>query len=156
MYNPYFDIRDMAKVAGKSEPLWHDANGVPRYAPFTPGMQGVYASLEALFEVKCQSCGRTFLCADEWSHVTIIRQPNWKNLVKWDDTGHNPRPTEEPTNESTGWISWGDAPWHGQCSGSTMTTCIIRIVEYWEKRLFDWERNPQFEVSLKDEFSDIS
>lgn len=164
MYNPYFDLRELAAAARKKDALWHDENAVPRWVPFKPGLQDVYADVEALFEVKCQGCGETFMCAGFWSHMPkphYVAKGEEQDIfkhVKWNAEGTEYGPAAEPTTEDTGWISWGDAPWHGeyQCSGTTMTTCILRIAEYWERKMFDWRRRPDLELKYEDDFAETT
>jgi hypothetical protein len=44
MYPLYKDLRERL-----GEPLWHDAEGVPRYAPFEPSLLGIYDRWAVLF-----------------------------------------------------------------------------------------------------------
>ena len=139
MYEPYLDIRRRL-----GEPLWHDSNGVPRYAPYRPGMQDVYAHYECLLEIRCQGCGRTFMvgaCAQTFA-------------VRLCPHGHAPdvvRPAL-PTATDPGVAGFGDAPWHetcgGMCAGCTMSTEPLRVVEFWERDAGrHWTRVPEREVT---------
>lgn len=64
-----------------------------------------------------------------------------------------------PTKEHSGWFAFGDAPWHadslGQCAGTTMTTDVVRVVEFWTKdggdHALDWQRRPEYEFEYQRE-----
>lgn len=128
MYRPYHDLREKL-----GEPLWHDDQGVPRYAAFQPSACGVYDQYVALLDVACQACGQSFLVSDSTS-----------------DEAHPPK---FPTREDAGDFGYGDAPWHdeGRCAGITMNTVTRRVVEFWTKDggpyKSDWRRRPQYEFT---------
>jgi hypothetical protein len=156
MYQPYFDIREKL-----GEPLWHDANGVPRYVPFAPSESAnIYAQFVALMEIRCQGCGKLMLVEANWDVMNAtmdLGNPHdniSEELIVWDDKGQNPIPKAGlPKVGEAGAFTYGDAPWHGdnQCSGTTMTTSVNRIVEFWKRVTFDWERMPQHEVHIGEE-----
>ncbi len=123
MYQPYRDIRSRL-----GKPLWHDWHGVPRYEPYRPGMQNIYAKYEALMEIRCQTCGTAFLVGSCANSFDVFPCEHGSSIVK----------AKMPTLQDSGFVWYGDAPWHdderdgGGCSGTTMTTDWVRIVEFWE------------------------
>jgi hypothetical protein len=49
-------------------------------------------------------------------------------------------------------LHYGDPPFHpldSQCSGTTMNCDDLRVVEYWVRDRFTWERKPEFEMGLE-------
>ena len=50
------DYSDILDAAGR-QPDWWTHDGVPRFAPFTPPMLGVYDEFALLAEIACQSYG---------------------------------------------------------------------------------------------------
>lgn len=141
MYRLYPDLR-----ARLGDPLWHDDQGVPRYDPFHPSLCGIYDSFVALLEIECQGCGQRFPVSASWDHGAAfislrasvsVREDWWKSPVL-------------PTAEDSGHFSFGDAPWHGehQCSGTTMSTDVSRILEFWTRDgepCLEWRRRPEYE-----------
>lgn len=124
MYNPYFDIREKAGA-----PLWHDKHGVPRYCTFHPRHLDVYDDVAALLEIRCQACDRPFLVAAHFSKMDIFELTGQATTILADvDRGL-------PSADDAGWFGFGDAPWHDeeQCAGTTMTTSVYRVVEFWTK-----------------------
>ena len=142
MYQPYLDIREKL-----GRPLWFDEEGVPRYAHFAPRLcANIYADFAALLEIRCQSCGQLFQVAASWCAMD-------ENAV-WDEHGNNPRPAEGlPTAESSGYFRYGDAPWHGpndgQCSGTTMTTDVSEVMQFWRRDDSKWRRDCAHEFCYK-------
>lgn len=126
MYPIYRDLRERL-----GEPLWHDRNGVPRYAEFHPSLLGIYDKYAALFLVECQACGKVFPCAAGTRAYLI----NTHGAVTTSFI-----PTAQDSLRFL--IEWGDAPWHDeddQCSGTTMTTSIVDVLSVWERPSFeDW------------------
>ncbi|MGB9886467.1 MAG: hypothetical protein ACPLRW_05645 [Moorellales bacterium] len=119
------------------EPLWYDRHGVPRYDPFRPDMCGVYARYAALLEIECQGCGRRFKVAVDYC-----------NYEFWGGELRRPR---LPSAEDEGDFCYGDDPpphdypGGGLCAGSTMSSITRRILEFWVRDRFDWERRPEYE-----------
>ncbi len=120
-------------------PVWYDRNAVPRYCEFSPEVAGqIYCDWVMLMEVKCQSCGKVFRCAqafDFWaqqSQLVMQDKPQVENTV---------------ANAVNNLLGWGDAPWHdadgdecgfdSQCAGTTMTT-DVRGLELWQKVRSEW------------------
>lgn len=142
MFPLYEDIR---KRLGA--PLWIDKHGVPRYDEYEPGQQGIYDNWDALFLVRCQACGKLFRCANSVSIMDVVRH-NLGDKAKMElDIEKYYAP-----NGGLEWIlGWGDAPWHdadgdpcgfdSQCSGTTMSTGITRIVGIYRRAtLGNWEK----------------
>ena len=155
MYQPYGDIRSRL-----GEPLWHDRNGVPRYEAFHPSSCDVYAKYAALLKIRCQGCGREFLVADTWSFTDAVeRKLMYGNeMIQWDSEGKNGRPIEDlPDFTSPNCFGYGDAPWHtiegSPCSGTTMTTEIVAVVEFWRREdgEYEWKRDSAHEFEYKED-----
>ncbi|MFH1110952.1 MAG: hypothetical protein V1790_17400 [Planctomycetota bacterium] len=130
MRHDYPDIR--RRIADPI--LWYDSDGCPRYDSFAPGLcTNIYAREVALVEIACQACGERFqvemhTTAFEWGVSTIAA---------------------EITGDC---LHYGDPPFHpmgGQCSGTTMNCDDLRVLEYWVRERFDWERKPEFEMALE-------
>lgn len=121
MYPSYSDIRSRL-----GEPLWNDANGVPRYDEFEPRMLGVYDKFATLFLVQCQSCGQTFPCGMGgrdwyWNGSTMKECASINDFLR-------------------DFVSWGDAPRHGGCAGETMSSSVVKLLSVWERNRGDWEK----------------
>lgn len=140
MYRRYQDIRDRL-----GEPLWHDDHGVPRYETFHPSLCGVYDEYVALLEIECQSCGDRMLVTDSWTKSEGIRF--WLMQGKPEDDTARFNSPQLPTPEDSGNFTYGDMPWHRNgCGGSTMTTDVAQVVEFWKRNAFcEWERQSQYE-----------
>ena len=129
MYPVYRDLRQRL-----GPPLWHDWHGVPRYDPYTPGQQNIYAVYEVLLDLQCAACHQWFAVA---SCAPRVR-------VQW------PAGTVVTVVEPT-WWAWGDAPWHihpdghGLCEGATMVANILAVREYWRHEDFTWQRHAEWE-----------
>ena len=125
-------------------PLWYDANGVPRYAPFKPAMCGIYVDLICYMEIACQACDRRFMVASE-SH-RMDRNPSMA-LPSASSPGN---PNADPW-DLIGQFHYGDPPRHnGKCyAGDTMNSVPVKIVEFWSRDASDdWQRKPEHEVSF--------
>jgi hypothetical protein len=160
VYQPYLDL-----LLRLGAPLWWDENGVPRYEPFKPELTAnIYAEFRCLIEIRCQGCQRVFPVASVWSVMDIIahgweENDSWKEQIAYDENGQNPRPVHMPVAGNAGFCFYGDAPWHdydggfeGQCSGTTMTTSVVRILEFWKRKdSFEWERDAAHEVYIVEE-----
>jgi len=135
MYPLYQDLRERL-----GEPLWHDQNGVPRYAPFEPDLLGIYDTWACLFVVQCQACRRQFDCAtgyDLTGDISWILRSSKEEL----EDGFALRDDANAMMER--FMAWGDAPWHdddNQCAGTTMTTYIVDIKELWHRSDREWQR----------------
>lgn len=135
MYPLYKDIRERL-----GEPLWHDQDGVPRYAEFNPQLLGIYDDWACLFVVECQSCSRQFKCAAGLSVVHYCMKNYLHDKSKWDEmTGKR----DDAEFVLPHLIGWGDAPWHDderQCAGTTMSTDVVAILEVWHRKNSEWKR----------------
>jgi hypothetical protein len=161
MYEPYFDIRERL-----GEPKWHDSRGVPRYCDFHPREAGVYQDWVALLEIRCQACDQPFLVVDDYSRMDVFKVAQQRFLRTPGDLDLEKVDGAMPCAEHPGWFHFGDAPWHGeqQCAGTTMTTGVYRVVEFWSKdggepivqcgdgqrRGMEWRRRPEFEFAYPD------
>lgn len=117
---------------------------MPRYDPYQPGMQSVYANYDALIEIRCQSCGRVFLVGCCASQFEVGRCEHGGTVIK----------TVLPTVANPGFVWWGDAPSHevsgGRCAGNTMSSELVRVVEFWEctGQMPEWTRVSKLEIPL--------
>lgn len=139
MYPLYRDIRERL-----GPPVWIDKHGVPRYSDFSPQEASeIYCDWVALMTVKCQSCGKTFQCANSASYVNLFIERRYGRF-----------PSENTAKEMVPCIAgWGDAPWHdqygdecgfeSQCAGTTMTTDFENLRVWFRDR--DGKNN-EFEV----------
>ena len=133
MLPSYSDIRALTDT----EPIWFDHGGVPRYAPFSPRLLGVYDHIAVLAEIECQSCARRLL----------VGEGRPRQCVHFD---HGDAALVEQSLETLarGFV-FGDPPRHG-CpgAGETMGCIERRIVEAWERVDFGWVRRPEHEIGL--------
>ena len=140
MHHHYDDIR--SRIA--ESPVWWDEHAVPRYAPFTPDeMADIYARECALVQIACQGCGTRFLVCFSWGVTRIGVNETGTVWVK----------AQEPqTVESVRRLHYGDPPNAGCCpSGPTMNCNDLRVVEFWRRVSFDWQRVPELELMLAEE-----
>jgi hypothetical protein len=131
MYASYSDI-----TSRLGKPLWYDENGTPRYDKFTPGMMSnIYASEGVLYKIICVSCRRRFLVAESWHVLSGV--PSLRKEVEG------------------GSLYYGDPPYHEddghRCSGATMSSEALCVVEFWECSGWDWRRVPELEIVLPDD-----
>lgn len=106
MKNNYSDI-----IAKAGKPFWYNENGVPRYTEFHP-FKCVHKDSDevALVEVKCQSCGESFLVALTLPAADRLTQINGKSL------------------------HYGDPPNVGCCcAGPTMSSEFNAIIQVWTR-----------------------
>ena len=132
MLPDYADIRALTDRA----PDWFDGDGVPRYAPFTPDMLGVYDKFAVLVTIGCQGCRTTFLVGTGVPSYSLWGgEPKMWTLPELAENFH-----------------YGDPPRHGGCVGETMQCEDYRIVEAWEMRRgeYEWVRVPESEKELGD------
>ena len=122
------EYQDIIERAGPPE--WYTSQGVPRYGPFMPGSMSVYAEYAALCLVRCQSCEEEFRVGFAYDRFMWVM-------------GELKR-TERPTGCDD--FHMGDPPNHADCAGSTMTSDVVEIVEFWVKgRFCEWSRDPSIE-----------
>jgi hypothetical protein len=114
-------------------PRWFDENGVPRYCEFAPELSNIYAFECALLEIACQGCDKRFSVAVSLDNDAYLRSQTL--LI---------REVVERT------IEYGDPPNTECCSGTTMMSEVIRVLEFWRKESGNWARCPAVEVLLKD------
>ena len=149
MLPDYADIRKRIK----SEPLWFDEGGVPRYDAFRPAMLGIYDTYAVYYEIACQACHQRFNVAEGWQE--------WE----WRSGALLPRPLPSP--ERIKGLHYGDPPRH-DCpgAGESMNCDDLRVLEFWRKDCdcekakgeghakdcgrFDWRRDSSLEIPLQD------
>ena len=137
MHNHYSDILD--KVDGQL-PEWFDENGVPRFCDFTPKrLANIYADSCCLLTIGCQGCGRAFHVAMSDSASQQAMQQHWLNRP-WRRLAELVR---------NGNIHYGDPPNMGCCpAGPTMNSIPRRVLEFWLRDKFDWERCAELEIDI--------
>lgn len=163
MHQCYDDILN----AIPGDPLWWQAGGVPRYAPFSPEViPDIYADETALVEIACQSCDTRFhVCFTSSKMHRIMKALQIKGDPQ--DAGElSDRLTlANAITEQT--IHYGDPPNIGCCpAGPTMNSVPIRVIEYWSRHHADhvangivtdiasymeWSRDGTLETSLQDD-----
>lgn len=137
MHRHYADL-----LALTSEPpKWWDDNAVPRWCEFSPHALGVYIDQAALIEIKCQACERPMLVAASWGRtdatIGAIRRGEDVSSIK----------SLADFAESRD-LRWGDPPNHN-CGGDSMSSEPVRVVEFWDRISWEWERRPELEVPLR-------
>jgi hypothetical protein len=130
MHHNYQDIISRIQQA----PQWFDESAVPRYLPFGPDhVADIYADEAVLAEIACQSCARRFLVA--------MTSSTKRRLV------YNHPPLREQVADQS--LHYGDPPNVWCCSsGPSMNSEMLRIVEYWTRERFEWERKAELEVAF--------
>jgi hypothetical protein len=120
-------------------PKWFDEHAVPRFVAFSPDeVADIYADEAVLAEIACQGCGRVF-------HVAFSSSPQSRMRAA------GVRPLSEHVRDRT--LHYGDPPNVDCCAaGSTMNSEPKRVLEYWKRERFEWERKPLFEVDIETEF----
>ncbi len=123
-----------------AEPLWYDANGVPRFQPFsTELLSSVYARECCLLEIACQNCGQRF-------HVEMVQSTGAAALGQSLAQAASESMGSEPFGST---LHYGDPPHHG-CTGDTMNCQDLRILEFWARDTpFAWTRHPELEQELE-------
>lgn len=132
MLPAYDDIKDAAKPL---EPIWYTAEGVPRYAAFTPSMMGIYDRYVVYYEIACQYCHVKFNVAESWRSKVAIRPSLCFSK------------TVIPN------LHFGDPPYH-HCIGDTMNCFDLQVLEFWRREPWEWKRNPGLEIKLTDYATD--
>jgi len=135
MWQDYTDIR--SKIP--EEPQWWDEHAVPRYCLFAPDeVADIYADEAALVQIACQGCGTKFHVA--FSCSMIDRAASMAN-------GGASLSLAQMIGNKT--LHYGDPP-NVQCcaAGPTMNSEPRRVLEYWRKVQFDWQRDNGLEVDI--------
>lgn len=102
----------------KTEPIWYDSNGVPRYEKFHPDLcPNIYSHEVFLLLIACQDCGKRFL-VEMNSQIFSDQRFNGKK---------DPMP------------HYGDPPRHS-CVGDTMNCDDIEIRELWRQKNMTWKK----------------
>jgi hypothetical protein len=125
MNTDYSDIRSRIP----EPPNWFDEHAVPRYCPFAPSeASDIYAKEVVLLLVECQACEHEFRVCLSWSAMDGVRDI-------------------PPLSANPAGLEYHDPPNVECCAaGPTMNSVPIRVLEFWRKERFDWERVPAFEV----------
>lgn len=131
MKHHFDDIR--SRIA--EPPRWWDEHGTPRWSAFTPRETAdIYARTAVLLEIACQSCGERFTVAMSESHPRTLY-------------GHALPSLEASVRDGS--VHYGDPPNVGCCpAGATMNCDDLAVLEFWQWRDLEWERDPSLERSL--------
>lgn len=125
MKHDYPDILALTDQA----PLWYDENGTPRFLPHAPGLcPDIYVREVALLSIRCQLCGMEF------------------KVQLSNDLFDQRQALEQQVKSKT--LYYGDPPRHGGCTGNTMTSEEIQVLEFWARIDHQWVRKPDLEISL--------
>lgn len=159
--HPRYD--DILAAAGR-EPDWFSESGVPRFGPFHPTMLGVYDHSAIYGLLGCQGCDSEIpvaLGTPVWSFYDLMRQDD--DIKPWDAA------------RLRGEFHYGDAPHHDYpggnpetvrgCSGTTMGTWLVEVLEAWEirsnpdgdilaQRFGEWTRVPELEGPVPNEMEE--
>jgi hypothetical protein len=129
MHNYYDDI-----IERLGDPTWWDEVGCPRYCKFLPNkINDIYAKEAVLLLISCQSCECEFKVA--------------MSIGPFDSLLGGITSLKKEILEKT--IHYGDPPNINCCAaGPTMNCNDIKIIEYWERDNFSWERKHDLEISL--------
>ena len=136
MFHEYQDIT--SRIA--EPPKWWDERGVPRYEEFSPRLiADVYSQEAALIEIACGACrGRLQVAVSTIDDEPLARcgTPLGDRIRK-------------------GELSYGEPPWHGECSQGAWTAALqLRVLQYWIRGHNsgawggDWKRDASFEIDL--------
>jgi hypothetical protein len=129
MKHPYDDIRSRIAEA----PAWFDQSGVPRYGAFVPRQSpNIYAEQVCLMEIACQRCEKRFRV--ELSSTFELSKGRLDQAIRNRD------------------LRYGDPPNH-RCSGDSMTSIPLRVLEFWRKPApgEEFERVRDLEIDVKPE-----
>ena len=128
----YEDIR--SRIA--EPPKWFDEYGVPRYCEFHPkNLANIYAREAVLVHIECQNCGHGFDVAMSRDRMADVR-------------GREDTLAVRIRMKS---ISYRDPPNIGCCaSGPTMTSVERTVLQYWHRVVYEWARDPSYEVDVYD------
>lgn len=130
----YDDLFTAAGMAGMHVVYYQEKGGVPRFKDFEPGDTDIYANYSILYESKCQVCDFTWLAAREYSKMPLFLE------------GQNQKDSEALKLLCSN-SYYGDAPRHGGCAGSTMTTIPLKIVKAWRKAPNSLELQEEVELA---------
>jgi len=140
MHEYYKDI--INKIA--EEPQWFDEFAVPRYCEFGPRrLADIYANECALVLIACQSCGEQFKVAFSQNTMDKVR---YKLMFPDKELPSLAAQIKAKT------IHYGDPPNIGCCpAGLTMSSIDIKVLQYWKRDKFEWERDKSLEIEIEGE-----
>lgn len=129
----YQDIIDRA-----GDPDWYDQNGTPRYGGRAPESVGVYSDQVVFYEIACQYCSERFVVAKTFSlYYRTVAHPGCLDIT-----------LERQVVADI--LFYGDPPHHDACTGNTMSSESVRVLEFWRKTEdYEWERVPELEMALE-------
>jgi len=131
MYNYLADIIDKL-----GEPIWWDSEAaIPRYCKFHPDeLNNIYAREAALILIECQNCGHQFKISEDWERMDGIL--------------HSRQLLSDAIKEGR-WLGYSDPPNIRCCSaGPSMSSDVIRVLEFWKQENLEWVRCAEFEVKF--------
>jgi hypothetical protein len=124
----YQDIMSATSAA----PYWWDAEGVPRFQPFSPEMLGYYDNLAVLVAIECVGCGVVFHVGASFQRFAMLLGGTVHRDVK--SLAEN--------------FVYGEPPRHG-CRGDDRFANELTVLEAWEvSRDGVWERYPEHECFI--------
>lgn len=133
MHAYYHDLLMFFACSCRS-PQWFGERGVPRFCEFNPeNRTNVYAKEIALAEIACQSCGQKFLVEFSFTDMqAAVGSASLRDAIEGK------------------FLDYGDPP-NVQCcaAGPTMTSEMIRVVQFWRRDRLVWTRDQKYEVDLQ-------
>lgn len=136
--------QDIRAAAHPEEPQWWDDNGVPRYIAFHPDhCPDIYTSEVVLLEIECQECREKMLVEIHNDNPCdrLSLSKSVETHIRHSGQRNNPFP-----------FHYGDPPYHvgnGCAAGRTMNSLPVRIVQFWRRVNYVWERVSQYEIECK-------
>lgn len=123
-------------------PVWWDEHAVPRFCEFNPNVvANIYARYVALVLITCQGCGVEYRVAHSQGAMDRYLGYDETGTARWVDTMdvlvQNKR------------LDYGDPPNNNCCGvGASMSSEPRRVLEFWERPNFTWERRPDLEIAI--------
>ena len=132
MKSTYHDIQSRIK----DKPKWYDKNGVPRYGEFHPSLCSHFHADELiLLKIHCQYCNVIFL-------VEL-------NMMKDDNVSYEYRFLHYHEFYMLP-FHYGDPPRHDDCTGNSMNSIPIEIIQFWKRENVKWIRKTEYEQILSE------
>lgn len=143
MHHHYSDILALTN----RDPLWWDEHAVPRFGDFKPGENAyVYADEVVLLHIQCQGCGHDFRVCMSTSKSSRLDLPKSTE----GEVVYLPSLAEGVEKRM---IHYGDPPNFCCAAGATMNSIPRRVLEFWEREKFDWQRRADLEVAIEPEWA---